>query len=203
MYELKFSNISNLTAARFAAAAMADWVGFCFDAESPNYINVLKAKEIAGWLTGPKYIGEFNDADFETIQGVCGILPLDAIQIPLSAFDEKLFELDKEIFVAVHCENENFLSQISRLNRISHHLIYYVFNGKYSPIYYSFLEQFAANKNIYLGFNFEAGLYKTLAKNINVIGFQISGEPEEKPGMGDTENLNLQLEEIVELNEVL
>ncbi len=196
MYQLKFSNISNLTAARFAAAAMADWIGFCFDAKSPDYINVLKAKEIAGWLTGPKYIGEFNNGDFETIQGICGILPIDGIQIPLNTFDEKLFDLQKEIFVHIHLDSEIFLTQVSRLNTVSHQQINYIFTGKYLASYLSFLQQFSANKNVYLGFDFEPGLYKTLAENIKPAGFQISGKPEEKPGMGDTEILNLQLEEL-------
>ena len=201
MYQLKFSNISNLTSARFAAAAMADWVGFCFDAESPNYINVLKAKEIAGWLTGPKYIGEFNNGDFETIQGICGILSLDGIQIPLNAFDEKLLDLEKEIFVTVELNNENFVSQQSSLKTLPASQINYIFTGKYSPNYDSFLHEFSAAKNIYLGFDFEAGLYNTLANNINPTGFQISAEPEEKPGMGDTEVLNLQMEELVRIQD--
>lgn len=199
MYQLVFSNISNLTSARFAAAAMADWVGFCFDAESPNYINVLKAKEIVGWLTGPKYIGEFNHGDLETIQGVCGILSLDGIQIPLNAFDEKLLDLDKEIFVNVELNNENFVSQQSSLKILPSSQINYIFTGKYSPDYNSFLHDFSATKNLYLGFEFEAGLYKSFAKNIHPTGIQIYGEPEEKPGMGDTEILNLQLEEIQDL----
>ncbi len=196
MYQLKFSNISNLTLARFAAAAMADWVGFCFDSESKHYINVLKAKEIAGWLTGPKYIGEFNNGDFETIQGVCGILSLDGIQIPLNAFDEKLLDLEKEIFVNVELNNENFLAQQSILKILPSFKINYIFTGKYMPDYDSFLHEFSATKKIYLGFEFEQGLYNTLAKNISPTGFQISGEPEEKAGMGDTEVLNLQLEEM-------
>lgn len=196
MCELKFSNISNLTAARFAAAAMADWIGFCFDDLSPDYKNALKAKEIVGWLTGPKYIGEFSHGDFKTIQGVCGILPLDGIQIPVTAFDEKLLDLEKKIFVQVHLDSVLFLAQMSRLNTLNHQQINYVFTGKYSAAYHSFLQQFSEHKNIYLGFEFEQGLYNTLAKNINPTGFQISAEPEDKPGMGDTELLNLQLEEI-------
>ena len=76
--KIKFNNIQDLSDARYAAAAMAEWIGFTVDA-----LPIAKVQEIIGWCAGPKLILEVNPIiDIETIKSWITILPTDGIECP-------------------------------------------------------------------------------------------------------------------------
>lgn len=79
---LKFSSVTNLSDARYAAGMWADFIGFCFDPASPDYIEPAKAKEIAGWINGPLIVGEFGNQPMEWINDFIKGIPLQALQVP-------------------------------------------------------------------------------------------------------------------------
>ncbi|MGM0738562.1 MAG: phosphoribosylanthranilate isomerase, partial [Bacteroidota bacterium] len=54
---LKICGITTLEDARFAAGAMADYLGFLFYPGSPRYLSPRKAAEISGWIEGPEKVG--------------------------------------------------------------------------------------------------------------------------------------------------
>lgn len=56
--KIKFAGITNLTDARFAAAAYADWISFCLIPDHPRYIAPTKVKEIIDWVAGPIMVAE-------------------------------------------------------------------------------------------------------------------------------------------------
>ncbi len=80
-HPIAFLSVNNLTVARYAAAMMVDYVGFCFDSNSEQFITVAKAKEIMGWLSGVKFIGEFNQKPTDEIMAIALELQLDAVLI--------------------------------------------------------------------------------------------------------------------------
>ncbi len=79
MYSIKFNHVQDLGDARYAAAALADYIGFSIDGDfaiSPQAI-----QEIIGWCAGPKVILEIHDSpNFEQIESWLNILPIDGIQ---------------------------------------------------------------------------------------------------------------------------
>jgi hypothetical protein len=89
---LKFSSITNLSDARYAAGMWADFVGFCFDPSSPDYIEPSKAKEITGWINGPLIVGEFGQQPLEWINDFIKGIPLHAIQVPAGYEDLSIHE---------------------------------------------------------------------------------------------------------------
>ncbi|MFK7905250.1 MAG: hypothetical protein AB8B69_09005 [Chitinophagales bacterium] len=80
--KIKASGINNLSDARYFST-FAEWIGFNFDAESSNYMALEKAKEIIGWLAGPRIVGEFDKQNIEYINAVCTALKIDSIQTDL------------------------------------------------------------------------------------------------------------------------
>lgn len=80
-HPIAFLSVNNLTVARYAAAMMADYVGFCFDSSSDKYITVVKAKEIMGWLSGVKFIGEFYTKPADEITAIALELNLDKVML--------------------------------------------------------------------------------------------------------------------------
>jgi phosphoribosylanthranilate isomerase len=94
---LKFSSITNLSDARYAAGAWADFIGFCFDPSLPEYIEPQKAKEITGWINGPVFTGEFGQQPIEWIQDFVNALSLQAIQIPADYKDKRVLDMGLRI----------------------------------------------------------------------------------------------------------
>lgn len=79
---LKFSSVTNLSDARYAAGMWADIIGFCFDPGQPEYIEPGKAAEIIAWVSGPEICGEFGQQPAEWILEFAEKLNLNSIQIP-------------------------------------------------------------------------------------------------------------------------
>jgi phosphoribosylanthranilate isomerase len=78
---IKIGSITNLSDARWAAAAGVDFMGFCFNAGNPFFIPPVKAKEIMEWTTGVQVIAEFNEMPLQDISAIAELLQVDFIQV--------------------------------------------------------------------------------------------------------------------------
>lgn len=100
---LKFSSITNLSDARYAAGMWADFIGFCFDPSKPEYLEPSKAKEIAGWINGPLITGEFGNQPIEWIQDFVKALDLKVVQVP-ATFQGDVASLGLKLIATVESE---------------------------------------------------------------------------------------------------
>lgn len=76
---IKFNNIRDLADARYAAAAMAEWVGFTVGKE--DSLPVGKIQEILGWCSGPKLVLEPDaSVTWDMLQAYLSVLPVDGIE---------------------------------------------------------------------------------------------------------------------------
>lgn len=82
--KIKFNHVQDLSDARYAAAAMAEWLGF-----RVGEIALSRVQEIIGWCTGPKLTLELQNPELkETAISWCDILQVDAIEC---SFDDLQF----------------------------------------------------------------------------------------------------------------
>jgi phosphoribosylanthranilate isomerase len=58
--KIKISDIQNLTDARYFAAMDVDYLGFCCNPNSETYCAVTKIKDIVEWVSGPKFVLQFQ-----------------------------------------------------------------------------------------------------------------------------------------------
>ncbi len=77
----KAGSITNLTDARFFAAYEVDYIGFCFDPQSPNYISPQNALAIKGWIHGPKIVAEFANQDLDNVLNIINFFEPDVLEI--------------------------------------------------------------------------------------------------------------------------
>ena len=89
-HPIAFLSVSSLTVARYAAAMLVDYIGFCFDPQSPDFITVSAAKEIVGWLSGVKFIGEFHNKPVDEVNAIGNELNLDYVLLKGDYRDEEL-----------------------------------------------------------------------------------------------------------------
>lgn len=99
--KVKFGAINNLTDARYAAAAYADWVGFCFDEKNARYIHPLKAKEIMDWLAGPQFVAELGEMPLSDARDILELLGIDAVQIRLGTHAAAYFENEYQVLLDI------------------------------------------------------------------------------------------------------
>lgn len=82
---LKFNNIRDLSDARYAAAAMAEWVGFTVGQEDSH--SAAKIQEILGWCSGPKLVLEMGKhIDIKALNAFLAVLPVSAVETDMDGY---------------------------------------------------------------------------------------------------------------------
>ena len=76
--KIKFNSIQDLGDARYAAAAMAEWMGFALEGEKS--LPVQQVQEIIGWCSGPKIILEVSEPNIDKINAWMNVIPVDGIE---------------------------------------------------------------------------------------------------------------------------
>jgi hypothetical protein len=77
--KIKFNNIRDLDDARYAAAMMAEWIGFTVGYE--DSLPVGKIQEIIGWCAGPKLILELHEnTREEQVESYLNVLPVEGLE---------------------------------------------------------------------------------------------------------------------------
>ena len=95
--KIKLGNITNLSDARFAAAAGIEYMGFCFDTNNVNYIPPVKAKQIIDWTSGCFVVAEFGNQSIHEIIAITEMLNIDIVEINNHLMPADLVEIDKPI----------------------------------------------------------------------------------------------------------
>ncbi len=171
--QLKISNITNLTDARFFSAIGANYLGFSFDVLNENNISITKAKEIINWLHEPVVVGEFGiHQTKEEIEFIANEMKLNEIQIPY--LDLQKMELDFEKFLEI----EDFSSAVN----ISLSTDFLVIKIKASDIQNEDLIKFISNNKVFIETDFTTENILSITESLNPFGIQITCKKEEKTG---------------------
>lgn len=102
--KIKLSPITNLSDARFAAAAGIEYMGFCFDPSSPDFLLPIKALEIIEWTSGSYAIGEFGNQELAEISELSELLNLDVVLLNNSILPDELPQIGKPIIKAIQLD---------------------------------------------------------------------------------------------------
>lgn len=189
--KIKLGNITNLSDARFAAAAGIDYMGFCFDPKSVSYIPPVKAKEIIDWTTGCFVVAEFGNQTMKEVADIVDMLNIDIIELNNDLLPTDLTEMDKPIIKKI----DTSFFDVTALHKIfeaytdkvdAFHL--YASNGH--TLTADDLKQICANNKIVWGYNTAPENIKETLANYEPYALNIIGGDEEKTGLKDFEELN-------------
>ncbi|MFN0276321.1 MAG: hypothetical protein ACKVPJ_11270 [Chitinophagales bacterium] len=176
--KIKAGSITNLTDARFFASYGVDYIGFCFDPLSPNYISPQQALAIKGWLHNVKIVAEFANQDAENIQGMIDFLQPDVIECKSSEFGFLNFELPGILKCSF-----NDLKSISEGNYLF--VLIDDYNGEdISTVKHSVMINITEKQNDFL--------------NTNISAVQIKGTPESEVGVKNYDELAELLQQMIE-----
>ena len=205
--KIKASQISNLTDARYFAAWMIDWMGFCLDEKADHRVTPELLHAIRDWVEGPVIVGEFGEQEPEYVREAVNFLKLDAVQIDDFYDKERLEQLEgisviREILVDKNtskdllqtCENlapyiQHFLLDC-RTNNINWQTI------KNSEPDLKILQQICSNYPIILSMDIKGDEVHEVMDTLKPEGLNVFGGAEEKVGFKSYDELDELFEEL-------
>ncbi|MFK8102913.1 MAG: N-(5'-phosphoribosyl)anthranilate isomerase [Saprospiraceae bacterium] len=211
---IKSSQISNLTDARYFAAWGVEWLGFCFDPSSEDYLSIQAMNAIKAWIEGPKIIGEFGLQSTEEILGAIDLLALDGIQLGMHAELNQVKALQAHFMV-----KEVIIEKNTTFNALSQHIL------TFAPYVNMFLLNFDKNgiswellqkdpnfdlevlqavckaHTCILSIDFQPAAIDDLLTTLPIHGLNLKGGTEEKVGFKSYDELDDIFEALEDLEE--
>jgi phosphoribosylanthranilate isomerase len=180
---LYFKDLTNLSDARFAAAADAEFVGFSFDPISSNYVAPNAMMEMRGWLSGPKIVGNFN------------LIAPDDLNLEIDNYELEVVELDFSLYAgyarSVHAETILRL-KLSALDQagLRH------FDGDYLLIHADeiFSNSACAHNRCIIDIPAEAQQLREIVQMLSPYALCLYGGQEQRPGIKEFTDMQEKLE---------
>ncbi len=190
--KIKLGNITNLSDARFAAAAGIEYMGFCFDTNNVNYIPPVKAKQIIDWTSGCFVVAEFGNQSINEIMAITEMLNIDIIEINNNLLPNDLVEIDKPIIKKIDISllnKESLTAQITSYSTKVDAFHLFASNDNIS-ISNEQLKEICASNKIIWGLNTSSKTIKSITETYHPYALNITGGDEEKTGVKDFDELN-------------
>jgi hypothetical protein len=89
--EIYFTQISNLSEARFATSVMAKGIGFCIEKSHPDYVSATELIGFKEWLVGSDWIAHITQEPTEETKEI-----ISYFDIKFILFDNKLYPFKKD-----------------------------------------------------------------------------------------------------------
>lgn len=194
--KIKLGNITNLSDARFAAAAGIEYMGFCFDTNNSNYIPPVKAKQIIDWTSGCFIIAEFGNQTLNEIIAITEMLNIDIVEVNNNLLPQDLIQIDKPIIKKLDLsilDQKSFQSQLDEFSNTIDGFHLYASNEKISMTDEQ-LQGICANNKIIWGLNTSSKTINSIIDTYHPYALNILGGDEEKTGVKDFDELNSMLE---------
>ncbi len=207
--KIKASQISNLTDARYFAAWMIDWMGFCLDEAAEHRVTPELLHAIRDWVAGPIIVGEFGEQEASYIQEAVRFLNLDAVQVG-SFYDKKRLEELKDISVIreVIIDHNSAKETLQTCENLAPHVAYFLLECGTNNINWASIKE---NKNgwnidtlqqlcdkypIILSMNLKDKEVVEVMENLKLVGLNVFGGAEEKTGFKSYDELDELFEQL-------
>lgn len=196
-----FRNITNLSDARYGAAAGFDLMGYNMDSSDPNVLTPDKVREINGWVSGPLCVGQFGTQPAVTIEDAIEVANLEGAEVPASEMGRLSKDADQFNVIG-----RMLLSDIVSGTAASSGRFLLIINDLFETYEALMQDADAANgladlidKNrVYVQFNFNADDTRVAVNHFNPEGIAIEGGSEEKVGIrdfSDVDDIRMALED--------
>jgi len=201
--QIKASQITNLTDARYFAAWGVEWLGFGLESGQDYFVPTTQMAAIKEWIEGPKIVGEFSGLDIELIQQSVGLLNLNAVEVSRFA---NLSELQLSIPIIMNMVISEDLTPetVIEILRSNEKIEFFIldfeknsstndFRKKFPP---TWLNGLVKQYPIFIRSNANTYSLEEITKSIQPLGISLAGGEEEKVGLKSFEELDEIFEEL-------
>ncbi len=195
--KLKLSPITNLSDARFAAAAGFHYMGFCFDPSAVDFLLPIKAKEILEWTSGSHCVGEFGDQSAEEIQEISELLGVDVILLDNHIFPDEFSHFSKPIIKVIGLNQMDEAAVKREIAAYSPFCDAFQLNAQgISVANLLWVKPLTESHKIILNVGNDASAINEIDSLISPFAMHLQAATEEQTGMRDFSDLNALLEAI-------
>ena len=179
-------DVNNLSDARYCAAMGVDLIGFRLDPSKEDSLNLAKCKEIVGWISGVKIVGEFGNSPEHIISEILEVVQVDFLLA--KSVDEALqfgtYEKPLIIQAPVEKLTPGYLSKFQGLN-VAYLLVTSERNSEPIPSVLE-LKKYA---QFIIGFGITSENAASIASEKGYTGISLTGGSEERPGYKDYDEM--------------
>ncbi|MGB1205888.1 MAG: hypothetical protein ACPG5B_09590 [Chitinophagales bacterium] len=203
--KIKASHITNLSDARYFAT-FTEMMSFNFDKDSKNSVSTSLAKEMIGWITGPRIIGEFGNQKENYINEIANSLQISDIQTNINLNFAKLNPIISTIIQRI--EINEFLDA-DRLEALlfsqNQGIAYFLLDfsaytweilQKHTHFSPAFLSDLCSEYPIILKMPFSADNVLAIVNTIQPFAIELSGGEEQKVGLRVFDDLDPIVEQL-------
>ncbi len=195
--QIKASQITNLTDARYFAAWGVEWLGFGLEPGQDHVVTPAQMAAIKEWVEGPKMIGEFSGLDAELIRQSVKLLDLDGVEVSRFA---NLSELQLSVPIIMNIVMEAHLEPdaLVELLKANEVVEYFILDFERNASINNFKEKFpiswlsglAKQFPIFIRTSTDTYSLKELTQEIQPMGISLAGGEEEKVGLKSFDELD-------------
>jgi phosphoribosylanthranilate isomerase len=113
--KVKICGITKLDDARFAAGAMADYLGFIFSPNSPRFVEPAAAAEIISWIEGPETVGIFVDQPLREVNDIIEKTGIHYVQLHGDESPEYCASINRPVIKAFRIKPDMSENDIRKL----------------------------------------------------------------------------------------
>lgn len=208
--KLKICGITTLEDARFAAGAMADYIGFVFHDKSPRSITPREAAEIGAWISGPQFVGVFVNEQPEHINRIAERAALDLVQLHGQETPADALMLNRPVIKALRIEPQTTTHELAReMDRwkdVARYLLLDTWSarawgGTGEAWDWSVAESLARDIPFFLAGGISADNVALAVRQAKPYGIDVSSSLESEPGRKDFDKMERFFDQWNELNE--
>ena len=203
--KIKASHITNLSDARYFAT-FTEMMSFNFDSDSENAIPITLAKDMIGWIAGPRIVGEFGSQKEEAINQIANILQISDIQTDINLDFSKLNPIISTIIQKIEINEWIDADRLEALLLSQNQGIAYFLldfsaytwpqlqtHPHFSP---TFLADLCSEYPIILKMNFAADNVLEIVQKVQPFAIELSGGVEQKVGIRVFDDLDPIVEQL-------
>lgn len=189
---VKIGSINNLSDARYCAGMGVDMLGFTLDPQSPDFVDETAFREIVGWVSGVKIVGELGKCPAQEAAELLSRYTVDYLQTDDAQALASLVDLNVPLILRADFA-ENSQSSLKEICVASQPYVDFILlesdNVVLTEYEMSFLRRLSSRYPILLGFGFGASNIHFLLEELPIKGIAMRGSQEIKPGLKDFDAL--------------
>ncbi len=203
---VKAARIRHLTDARYFAV-FAEWVGFPLIAQDPKSLSPTTARELMGWLSGVRFVGEFDHSPIEHINAYINELKIDTIEVTQHT---SLIGLSPMVSSVMRRIPFDHLTDIAALDtwladnhRATSAFVFDWTNNdppewiyQTAPETANYLRRWCTQYQILFQLPFEIEIMQTIIADFRPFGIELSGSDEQQIGLKTFDELNELVEQL-------
>ncbi|MEX2600723.1 MAG: phosphoribosylanthranilate isomerase [Balneolaceae bacterium] len=207
---VKVCGLTSLEDARFAAGALADYLGFIFYEKSPRYLEPAKAGAIINWIEGPETVGVFVNQPLDDVNMIARETGIDLVQLHGNESPDYCQLIDRPVIKVFHVgEGTDAAALNSEIEPYRGVVDYLLFDTKTDQLWggtglafnWNLLNELSQETPFFLSGGLKRANIAGACGTVRPWAVDLSSGLEESPGVKDFDKIEAFFEEMEKINE--